>query len=168
MPTKKDITPCSKCAAKTKRGSPCKLKTCKWSPYCHLHSPVDLRQSTIPNAGTGVYASRDIKKDTKVADYTVGTKPMAKAQLNAAYPGDTTATHVWGKNQNLFYDALPTVSNSIAGMFNTCRAVNKRRGECKGNNTKVTHTGAIKTTKNVRKDEELFYGYGRDYRFSNE
>ena len=82
MPRRVERTSCVQCMGKTKEGNRCKLMSCKWSPMCHHHRDTFIDDSDLPNAGKGVFAKRDIKKDTKIADYTVGTEKMTHNQLN--------------------------------------------------------------------------------------
>jgi len=156
-----DRTDCEQCVATTKAGHRCKNNTCKWSPTCYVHRDVNIKDSTIENGGLGVFARKDLKKDTVVGKYKVGTTKMTLEQLNNKYPRNQDRTHVWSNKNRDFYDAMPT--KSIAGRFNTCRAQDKRRINC-NNNAKILSSGNIKLTKNVRDNHEIFVsGYGNNY-----
>lgn len=156
-------TACTQCTAVTKDNLRCKLQTCKWSPKCFVHRDVEIGTSRIPNSGDGVFAKRDLKNNEIIAQYTVGTIPLTKSQLDAKYPGDTLATHTWMKNGNLYYDAVNTTS--VAGMFNSCRTKDKKEQPtfCKGNNAKLTQSGSIKTLKSIEQGQEIFISYGKTY-----
>jgi len=156
------ITKCQQCTAiASSTGSRCKLQTCKFSPFCHFHTYVKVAKSSIPNAGDGAFAKKAIPNNTKIADYTVGTLPLSRQGLDLKY-FDRRITHVWQKNNNLYYDATVPPANSIAGKFNTCRPQDKRAGKCPGNNAKINANGNIKTSKKIAQGSEIFVsGYGR-------
>lgn len=155
---------CTYCTENTKQNRRCKNLTCKWSPVCHVHRKITIKDSTIPLAGLGVFASTNIKANTKIADYTIGTKSLTCKELNMKYPDNKTAKYVWKKNKNQFYDATPTSRiKSVAGLFNTCRSQNKIKKYCKRNNAKILSTGSIRTLHNIKKGEEIFVPYGKDY-----
>ena len=153
-------TACSMCNAKTKKGQPCKNVTCKWSPKCHAHRDVEIKKSTIPNSGNGVFATRDLKKNQIVGNYTVGTRKMSAEQLNKKFPENKQRTHIWSKSKTEFYDAKST--KSVAGIFNNCRPQDSRVIRCK-NQAKITNFGNVRLTENVKKGKEIFTTYGREY-----
>lgn len=163
MPPKR--TACQQCIAMTKNGTGprCKLKSCKWSPYCWHHTSIGIAASTLGvGAGDGVFAKKDIPAKEKIANYTVGTIPLTNAELNALYPGDTLASYAWRKNQNLTYDAAKT--NSVAGKFNNCRPRDKQAGKCRGNNAVINKAGNVVTNKRIKQGEEIFVsGYSSNY-----
>jgi len=151
-------TKCVQCNGTTKNGSRCKLHTCKYAPKCHYHTLVEVKKSTLPGAGDGVFAKKDIKKDTIIGDYKVGTIKMTPAQTDAKYKGKgKRATHVWGPSGKVQYDGKVPPATSIAGKFNQCR----KGQDCKSNG-KIYGSGSIKATKNIKKGQEVYVtGYGR-------
>jgi len=149
-------TPCERCTATKKDGTRCKNMTCKWSPTCYVHRQIDIKDSTLPNAGRGGFARKDLKKGDTVGRYTVGTHKMTQQQLNELHPDARERTHIWGKGGS-FYDAKR--DNSVAGIFNNCRT-----GQNCRNNAKINSAGNIKLTQNVAKGREIFTtGYGSGY-----
>ena len=149
-------TSCTQCIAISKSsGNQCKNKTCKYSPYCYVHRIVNVKQSSIPNSGLGVYAKEDLKKDLIVGRYTVGTQKLTLNQL----PPLNQRTHIWQKNKNLFFDASKT--NSVAGKFNDCTHKNAKENKCK-NNAVINSVGNIRLKSNVKKNKEMFVSYGKD------
>ena len=146
------FTPCVSCRGKTKSGAACSRSTCKYAPFCWQHSSVEVKRSTIPGAGRGLFAKRDIKKDQKVGDYTVGTEKLTGAQYTERYP-NRRSTHV-AKVGNYYYDATNPKRN-VAGM------ANRKPG---GNNLKLKSSGALVANKNIRAGSELYLAYGGSYR----
>jgi len=123
---------------------------------CWVHRLVNVQESTIPNAGEGGFARVDLKKGTMIGRFTVGTIKLEADQL----PPMNDRTHIWQKNFNTFFDTAMT--NSISGKFNSCTSKDAKRTGCK-NNAKINSVGNVKLTKNVKKGQEIFVPYGKDY-----
>ena len=149
-------TPCERCIAIKKNGERCKNMTCKWSPMCWAHRQVNVQESTIPNSGQGGFARVDMKKGTMIGRYTVGTIKLDADQL----PPMNDRTHIWQKNFNTFFDSKNT--NSINGKYNSCPPRDVKAYGC-SNNAKINSVGNVKLTKNVKKGQEIFVPYGKDY-----
>jgi len=143
---------CEQCNGTTKTGNRCKLKTCKFSPFCHHHTKVEVRQSNIPNAGRGLFAKEDIRQNEVFGNYKLGTQRMSQQQFNDKYPNND-ATHV-AKIGQFYYDAI-NPRKSIAGMANT------RRGR---NNAKINNNGKLVAIKRIPEDREIYLRHGRTYR----
>lgn len=135
---------CDQCVANVKDRR-CKLTTCKWAPYCWLHTPVEVGLSNIPGAGRGLFAKRDIPMNTKFGDYKKG-KVLDKP---------TKGTHI-ALIGGVYYDASD-VRRTIAGIAN-------RAPKGKKNNCKLTKTGFTVTIRKIKAGEELYLGYGPAYR----
>ena len=84
--------PCPRCNGVTQHGAQCRLKTCKFAPFCHHHTKVEVKPSTLPNAGRGLFAKEPLRAKEVVGDYKIGTLPLTAAQFRAAYPSGR-ATH---------------------------------------------------------------------------
>ena len=131
-----------------------KLKTCKFAPRWHHHTALRVGPSSV--AGTGAFARRDIKKRDKVADYTLGTRQMSQAQLNAAYPRNKP-THV-AYIRGSYYDATNS-KKSAAGMINRA---DRRHSQ----NVRLTGSGSVVAIRNISTGRELFMNYGSAYRIN--
>ena len=70
--------PTQRCTGTTKKGQHCKQRTAK-GQYCwnHMSSVLGLRlrTSTVPGAGLGLFASRDLPAQTDI-NYTGDRKPL--------------------------------------------------------------------------------------------
>ena len=55
---------CCRCEGETKTGGRCRRRTKKQLPYCYEHARtmlhVDIRPSTIPGAGKGLFALKQL------------------------------------------------------------------------------------------------------------
>jgi hypothetical protein len=148
-PSPRRTRACPQCDAITRAGHRCKRRTCKFAPKCRQHSPVEVRPSPI--AGRGLFAKRKLRKNERVADYTMGV-PLTRAQFLEAYPGGR-ATHVWRHPNGMHYD-LTDVRLSVAGMVNRAKRPNAR----------ITGGGKLQTRRAVPADAELTVAYGPAYR----
>ena len=148
---------CPQCKGITAKGQQCRLKTCKFAPKCHMHTPVTIAKSTIPNLGNWMIAKKDIKKGEILADYTIGTKKMTPSEFRAAYPNGR-ATHVWApKNESVYYDAK-NAAKSVAGAANTARQTGKR------NNAVINNNGKMVAKMPIKKGSEVFVPYGSGFK----
>ena len=143
-------------AASTKAGVQCKAQT-RHGEYCWIHLAqlrgVRIKASEIPRAGKGLYAARDFKKGDLVARYTGD-------QVSTGGDHDGSA-YVLELSEVVSIDAART--NTAEG-----RMINDSRGSGKRNNTRFSCNQAAKTavlraTRNLKKGEELFVGYGRNF-----
>ena len=104
--------------------------------------------------GRGVFATRDLPKNTTIADYTKGTKRMSSEDFRLAYP-DGGARYVWQYNTETFYDAFDT-RKSIAGLIN--RTPHKGRA-----NARIRTSGRIVSVTKIKQGHEILVSYGRSY-----
>ena len=124
------------CKALTKRGQRCRNRT-RRSRYCQVHlkqlQNLRITDSKIADAGLGLFVDKHaLPKNRIIAPYTgvESTKPIG---------GDYTLK----VNNNRFINA--NRSKDIAGFANDCRTMNKKKGECKGNNAKYSLNNKTKT-----------------------
>ena len=58
---------CGRCVARKKDSNRCKRNICTGRKVCHTHQKADvgleLKKSNIPNAGKGLFAALEFKKD---------------------------------------------------------------------------------------------------------
>jgi hypothetical protein len=150
------VTPTQRCTANKASGTQCGAKTAK-GRYCHNHMRMQeglrVTTSTIAKAGLGLFAAKDFKKGEHVADYT-GDQLMLRAD---EYGGQ----YVLQMNKRKGIDAART--NTGYG-----RWANDPKGSSKQANTEFVvntqyRTGRLRTTRAVKKGDELFVAYGPDY-----
>ncbi len=157
---------CVRCSAETRRGTRCKNTTCMYSEFCRAHTiqlfNLVLRNSTIPDSGKGLVTTVAIPPKTRIAKYTGDIKTIEE------YRADPSGYAV-NIPRGRVVDARSTQSG-IARYANHCRTINKRRGECNGNNAKfsVSTRGGITSiwlvsTKRIPAGSEIFVSYGSGY-----
>lgn len=169
----KTRTRCIRCTATTRNGQQCRLQTCKWAPFCHHHTPLEVRPSTLgPNAGYGVFLKNKVdgqrfRIGSTVANYSVGTQKQTKAQLNARFGANRVSRGVCDGNLNNpntpCYDDPPP-GYVVASYFNECRVGqpctnNLRWGRHARNSTHIQLNRPVAQLRN----RELFLPYGGDY-----
>lgn len=157
MPIRKQK--CERCKFIKSNGQKCKRNTCKGF-LCWQHSMIDLgirvKKSTIPNAGFGLFATKDMKKDHKIGEYN-GIK-MTKKEVDTKYKG--TAEYVICDKNRCIDGSHP--NSSFVRYMN--RAPKKPNAKFKNMNN--NHQISVKTTKHVPRGSELFVKYGRAFQIS--
>lgn len=157
----------SQCRAKKKDGGRCTRRTGKYGPFCWQHTQkhvgVEVKRSTIPNAGNGLFAKREFKRGELVrhqphegvAKKGTSSKFLSKRQIERKYPGEMLAPYGIQLSSNRFRDDCRTNAGVVR------YANDKRRAA--SNNAVLTSTGNIRLKKGVKKGEEIFVSYGRGY-----
>ena len=158
------VRECVRCKANKKDGTQCKRKTCKISDYCYQHLKIEkqlqVKKSAIQGSGQGLYTTKKIKKGEKVVEY--GGNFKTKARYEA-----TDSGYGIQFNKNLVLDGNST-QHGNGRYANDCRSKNKKKKECKGNNSRFStntslRTASPKATKTIPANTEVFVNYGNDY-----
>ena len=142
------------------RGRQCK-KRVVYGYYCYVHNKyrkgLRIKESTIPDAGRGLYAEKPYKQGQIVSQYR-GQK-LKKREIDKKYgeQGDFTVCH-GNKPNNICVDAAVT-SSSNGRYANT---TNER------NNVELKYKKANKTfrliaTEPISTSREIFTDYGQTY-----
>lgn len=154
------------CIAHTKLGPRCKNRTIVRFPFCWRHTEsvlgLSVTKSSISGGGMGLKAKKKFKKNDIIAEYTgdqisIADAAKSKSKYIACYGGKCI-------------DAGNATKSSVARYANDCRSGNKRSGECKGNNAKLTYhvrNGVLKVRlkalRTIVEGKEIFASYGREY-----
>jgi hypothetical protein len=157
---------CQRCQA-TKVGTQlqCKKRTCMSATYCYIHLKIleglRIKPSNIPNAGYGLFTTRDRQKNEKLDDYIRPDGPYMRVQtreeIDAEY-GENTAPYVWCGRKNRCWNAKSTQSN-WASKANSCDYPGNRK-KCTG---VIKETGALRTLTKLNAGDEILIRYGRQY-----
>ena len=150
-----------RCTADTKAGCWCKART-KHGCLCWVHRALmdgtQIKQSSVPNAGLGLFAKRDFKKKEIIARYTGDLINTGAGQNLRGFEG---SHYVLELSKLVAIDAART--NTADGrMINDPRGTGKRKNVrfvCYQRNKTVT----IKTTRAVHAGEEFLLSYGRGF-----
>ena len=75
---------CVQCSAQTKNGQQCSRWTCKYSDMCWQHTMralgLKIAPSTIPGAGSGLFATRVFAEDSFICEYGGELVPRDEAE----------------------------------------------------------------------------------------
>ncbi len=154
------VRTCSQCTATTAAGTRCRKRTCR-GPVCWQHAQsqhgLRVKPSQVQNAGFGLFATKRMAKDARIAAYT--GQRRTRAQVNERYGGDT-GQYVLCRSDNECFDA--SASNSSLARF-----ANDARGSSFANNAWFTR-GATRgppllcATRAIPVGREVFVSYGRE------
>ena len=155
---------CTRCGSDRVAGGQCSRRTCLYAKRCWQHTKktekLQIKPSKIQGAGKGLITTKKRKKGEKIADYDGDN--ISKAQYNQTDSG--YGLEIPGGR---VIDAHSTQS-CLGRWANNCRKRNKDKGECTGNNAKLTYStrtrkAGVKATKTLQPGEEVFVSYGRGY-----
>jgi len=160
-----------RCRAMTKRNTHCRKRCCIGIEYCFTHLPIEkslqIRESTIPNAGLGLFAHRENGLPNQIVFRTNQTiipyegEVINRDELINRY-GEFTAPYGLQTYQNEYVDsALRRGVGSIANK-------NTGNNNCRFSIDNRNRRAVLKATRNIRQDEEIFVGYGNQYRLPHE
>jgi SET domain-containing protein len=122
---------------------------------------LKLAPSNITGSGLGLFTTAPFKKGQHIVEYRGEIRTLAELEND---PSD----YALEINKKEAIDARKTGTSSLGGRANDCRSVNKKKGECKSNNSKFVvdkrrKKARLKATKAIKKGDEVFVGYGRSY-----
>ena len=155
------VKECDQCTATTASGQRCRKRTCR-GPVCWMHAKsqhgLRVKPSQIQNAGLGLYATKRLAKNARIAPYM--GEPQTRAQVKAQY-GTDTGQYVLCRSNNECFNA--SKSNASLSRF-----ANDARGSEYTNNAKFTPgassgTPLLRATRAIPAGREIFTSYGREY-----
>lgn len=172
--THEAILTSSRCTGHNKNGQQCKRKMIIGFEYCPAHlaseKHLKVKQSTIPNAGKGLFAfdatkgANDIifRANDKITDYNGVVK--THEQIDQQY-GDYTAPYAIRLDREHAVDAgdkrgVGSLVNHKSYSRTNCKLALKRQ------NGRIIGCQVI-ATKVIRNGQELFAFYGNDYKFED-
>lgn len=126
----------------------------------HQSEWVSIKQSTIPEAGQGLFAARFIPANTRIMYYT--GEQIDNDELNRRY-GTKLAIYTIKVHDNLYIDAQDPKKSNVARYINTLFANDSDRAfnvVFEGQNDDRI---AVRTLVDVPAGRELFADYGDEY-----
>ncbi len=126
----------------------------------YMHSDLLVKKSTLPGAGKGLFAKREIKKGERVVEY-IG-EIITEAELDRRAEKDVYGYSFY-INKRKCIDAYYT-PNELARYANDALGLRRKKG-LKNNSCYVIYrnSGWIKAEKNIKPGEEIFVSYGAEY-----
>lgn len=118
-----------------------------------------IKPSTIPNAGLGLFTTKDRRANEKLDNYKNGTVRETKQTIDSRYGDDLElAIYVWCANSKNCFDAQSTQSN-YSRYANSCDVPNNRK-PCTGI---IKNNGDLRTLRHLKAGEEILVAYGDEY-----
>lgn len=162
-----------RCVATSARtGARCRNKTRMRFPKCWQHTRsqdgVAVKDSTIPGAGKGLFATKDYRKNETIMQYKGPIKWLDKDEEEKTSNRYLLLANNMKAKRNgkrAFVDGQDPSNSTVVRYANT--KTTKR-----DNNTYFAHNNnprygpfpRVRTTKNVHKGREIFTDYGKSYR----
>ena len=152
---------CCRCTAETKTGSRCERRTRKQLPFCYQHartlSHIDIRPSTIPNAGLGLFTLQEFKSGDLIVPYK--GEILTRAQMDERY-GNGLATYALQINKNTYIDSA--CARGTASFINTFPRHNNARFSVYSGRAGHPPGASVRATKKIPAGSEIFVDYGPD------
>jgi len=122
-------------------------------------SRLMVKKSTIPRAGKGLFAARDIPKGTKLG-YYAGVY-MDEKRYNQL----KNQNYVWYIKNNLYVDAYPCKKALLRYINSFISRKQRIKMKKKYNTEPYSYGGKLwyRTIRDVKAGDELFIDYGPDY-----
>ena len=166
---------CDRCEFILPNEVQCRNRVCFGSPLCWIHNAkkykVKANTSTIPNAGKGLFATEDFKKEAWICPM-IGEN-ISMACVEKRYPGTMTAPYTEEVRRNKAVDCACS-----RGIGSTANAHFLPNGKVRGRSfhnaiTRYRRVGEgipgiwLKADKRIRAGDEIFLWYGNSYRLEN-
>lgn len=158
------------CAHEGTNGRRCRNRVCIGAPLCGRHNElkygVKIKQSTIIDAGKGLFATRDIPKGSWICPYAGETMTMSR--IHRLYPGDMTAPYVLQipGPENLAVDCsvvrgIGSLANAHFNKNGAVAALSRHNCFSRFRPVGGGEPGVwLKSLKLIRRGEEIFNWYG--------
>lgn len=166
---------CTKCVAMTEQNKRCQRTVCIGTDLCWIHlekiKHLKIKDSTIPNAGKGLFAYDPTKAATDIifrngdviGDYVGETINLPT--LNQRYGIDHTAPYAVEVNKGVVEDCA-RVRGYIA-LTNDSLTARQANSKFRTNNRKTPHRVQLVATKNIKNNTEILVNYGNEYTYED-
>ena len=125
-----------------------------------MHPDLEVKHSTLPNSGKGLFTKRDIKKGERIVEYL--GEIITEAELDRRAEKDIFG-YAFYINSKRVIDAYYT-PNAIARYANDAHGYTRQmdiRNNCCYEIWK--NRGWITAEKNIKAGSEIFVSYGKEY-----
>ena len=119
---------------------------------------IEIRFSSIPGAGQGAFATRELAMHTVLGQYK--GEVLTLTEVAARYPDGASRAYLMDVGSGRWHDCIdPAQSNWL-------RYINSPHNTGRAPNARLEINGVIKTVQRVLPGQELLYSYGRTYSFA--
>jgi hypothetical protein len=135
-------------------------------PMCPQHTKLilglEVKDSTIPNAGKGLFAVKTFRKHDKITEYTGIV--LTKSQIDALYGklDQDLSPYAVQISDDLYMDS--SCARSIAAFANDSKSHNN----AKLSTNRLTNKVFLRAIKNINPHDEIFTSYGENYFQNND
>ena len=149
---------CGRCTAQTAKGTQCRNRVCIGLDICHAHRKSKLglvvKTSTLPNAGKGLFTTKDLKKNRRLHTKYQGDilTPEQNDERHGASPYDHNAYGL--QVGDSIIDA--SCKRGLMSLANGSKSKST-------SNAEFTKSGYVRTTKKIPANKEILVHYGKDY-----
>ncbi|MGZ3839402.1 MAG: SET domain-containing protein [Flavisolibacter sp.] len=122
-----------------------------------LENQLEVKDSTIPGSGKGLFTKKPIPKGTRIVEY------KGRVTVWDEVKNDSDNGYIYTINDNHVIDARRT-TKALARYANDARGLIKIKGIT--NNCVYTNDGLrayIESVKDIPAGAEIFVGYGKEY-----
>lgn len=120
---------------------------------------LEVKTSTIPNAGRGLFAKQTFKYGDHIVDYT--GEVLTKEQLDARY-GEGLAPYALELKKGLYVDAANESLSSLGRFANDVRGT-KKKTNARFSYSSKKQTARLVATRIIHPGDEIFVSYGAGY-----
>lgn len=125
-----------------------------------MYEDLEVKKSTIPNAGKGLFTKRDIKKGERFVEYLGEIITWKECDVRAE---KDEGGYVFFVNRNKCIDAFHT-PNELARYANDAKGLTKVKGITNNCEYEIHQKrGWIKATKDIKAGSEILVSYGAEY-----
>ena len=125
-----------------------------------MNDYLEVKTSTIPDTGKGLFTLKDIKKGERIIEYL--GEPISSAECDRRAEKNQYG-YIFQISKNKFIDAFH-VPDALARYANDANGLVKVKGIRNNCNYEVWKwRGWIKAEKNIKAGEEIFVSYGAEY-----
>ncbi|MDQ6813054.1 MAG: SET domain-containing protein-lysine N-methyltransferase [Bacteroidota bacterium] len=122
-----------------------------------LEKQLEIKESTIPGAGMGLFAKQFIQKGTRIVEYTGRIRTWKEVEY------EDNNYYIFFVTEDLVIDASRS-RKSLARFINDARGLQKVKGL--NNNAQFVVDGFrvfVEAIKNIPAGTEIFLSYGKEY-----
>lgn len=128
--------------------------------YKKIHNFLEIRESTIPGAGNGVFATKKLKKGTKLGFYSGKMLTKEEHKKMSAEQAAYVVTLHWKRKVNGKREYI-IIDGNVSG--NKLKMLNDGVHSGGVANVYMDDGGFMSTTQDVEAGEELLWDYGPNY-----
>lgn len=162
---------CQQCEFIKSDGQRCRNRVCFGTPLCWVHTKrvygVQSRDSTVANAGKGLFATKDFEEGEYIIPY-IG-EIITENCLNQRYDDEITAPYTTDFSRRRYIDSA--CQRGTASRANGLFRSNGRSRTRRVHNAEIVNRPSqgiwLQATRDIDRGNEIFVWYGNNYILQN-